>query len=106
MKGVFSDRHVLFSLASIGVIILICAVGPFADEVNGNGMVEMTGIISDPASSQNGTVFSLTDLDGNGFRCFYGAEMPSTPALCRLIGSFSPDGNIFFVRSITVNGAW
>jgi hypothetical protein len=32
--------------------------------------------------------------------------MPVMPALCTIIGSFSDDGNIFFVDRIITNGAW
>ncbi|MDR0791608.1 MAG: hypothetical protein LBE47_03605 [Methanomassiliicoccaceae archaeon] len=102
-----NDRYVLFSLASVAVIILICTIGSFnADTVNGNGMTEMEGMISSPSQSQNGTVFILTDLDGKEYRCFYGSVMPQTPALCRLIGSFSADGNMFFVDRIVISGTW
>jgi len=107
MDNILNDKYVLFSLASICVIVMVCAMVPFnAEGVDGNGMTEMTGMISNPAPSQNGVVFEITDLNGNVFRCFYGSEMPEMPALCRVIGNFSSDGNIFFVRSITVHGVW
>jgi hypothetical protein len=105
MNTNIGDKYILFSLASIAVIILICTVGSFNTEtVNGNGMTEMEGIISSPSLSQNGTVFILTDLDGNEYRCFYRSAMPPTPALCKLVGSFSADGNMFFVDRIMING--
>ena len=101
------DRYVLFSLASVLVVVLVCAIGSFnTDAVNGNGITEMEGVISDPSPSANGTTFKLTDLEGNEYRCFYNSAMPAMPALCRLIGSFSSDGNMFFVSTIVTNGAW
>ena len=102
-----NDKYVLFSLASVCVIIFVCAVGPLnTGEVNGNGITELEGVISSPSQSQNGTVFKLTDLNGNEIRCFYGSSLPDMPVLCRLIGSFSSDGNIFFVDRITVDHRW
>jgi len=87
--------------------VLVCATASFSfDGAEGNGMTELEGIISDPSQSQNGTVFTLTDLEGNTYRCFYGSKMPGTPALCRAIGSFSSDGNIFFVDKMTVSSIW
>ena len=106
MDKIFNDRYVLFSLASICVIVLICSVSSFNTEgINGNGMTEITGVISDPSQSQNGTVFKVTDLEGKEFRCFYRSEVPSA-ALCRLIGSFSSDGGMFFVDRITESRTW
>ena len=107
MNDIFSDRYVLFSLAAISIVIFVCAVGFFnSDEVNGNGRTEITGVITETSLSSNGTVFKVTDLEGNEFRCFYTREMPELPALCRLIGSFSDDGNMFFVDRIIENERW
>ena len=107
MGNILKDRHILFSIASISIIIFVCAVGAFnTDGVNGNGITEITGVISEPVRSQNGTVFKTTDLDGNEFRCFYRLQMPATPVLCRLTGSFSSDGTMFFVDRITINDNW
>ena len=107
MNGILSDRHVLFSLASVAVLILVCAVGSSgADGANGNGITEIGGVISDPVPSQNGTVFRLTDYEGREIRCFSGSEIPAEPALCRLTGRYSPDGNIFFADTITFSGQW
>jgi len=103
MSGVLKDRYVLFSLASIAMIIFVCALGPLGSDGTDGNVNEITGVISDPVRSQNGTVFNVTDLEGNEFRCFYRAGMPETPALCRLSGSFSEDGSMFFVDRITVN---
>ncbi|MCL2890618.1 MAG: hypothetical protein FWF40_01850 [Methanomassiliicoccaceae archaeon] len=101
------DKHVLFSLASISIIILVCAVGAFStDGANGNGITEITGVISDPVPSQNGTVFKTTDLSGNEFRCFFRSQMPATPVLCKLTGSFSADGTMFFADRITISDNW
>ena len=101
------DRYVLFSLASIFMIVFVCAAGTFtADGVNGNGMAEITGVISDPAPSQNGTGFKVIDLEGNEFRCFCRSNVPEMPVLCKLIGSFSSDGNMFFVDRIVVSDVW
>ena len=103
MNGILNDRYVVFSLASVCMIILVCAVTAFnADGVNGNGMTEIEGMISDPVPSRNGTVFNVTDLNGNEVRCFYSSDMPETFSLCRLTGSFSSDGNMFFADRITV----
>ena len=97
----------MFSLASVLVIVIICAVGPFnSGPADGNGMTELEGVISDPSPSQNGTVFKITDLSGNEQRCFYRSPLPAEPALCRLIGSFSPDGSMFFVDRVIVSGQW
>ncbi|MCL1984812.1 MAG: hypothetical protein FWG58_05395 [Methanomassiliicoccaceae archaeon] len=107
MSGILNDRYVLFSLSAILIIIFVCAVGSFnTDEVNGNGKEEITGVITEMSLSSNGTVFRVTDLSGNEFRCFYAREMPALPALCRLIGSFSDDGNMFFVDRIIENDEW
>jgi len=107
MSGLIEDRYVLFSLASVCMIALVCAIGSFnTDTVNGNGITEMEGMISNPSQTQNGTVFTLTDLEGNEYRCFYGSKMPGTPALCKVIGSFSSDGNMFFADKIIVSSIW
>ena len=107
MERKAADKYVLFSLAATAIIILMCAVGSFSTNgANGNGMTEMDGIASDPYASQNGTVFRLTDLDGNEYRCFYRSALPEMPVLCTVTGSFSSDGNMFFVTVITVNGNW
>ena len=107
MYQIIRDRYVLFSLASVLIIVFVCAIGSFnADSVNGNGITEMEGVISDPFRSPNGTTFKLTDLDGNEQRCFYNSAMPEMPVLCRLVGSLSSDGNMFFVSNIIVSGAW
>ena len=104
---IIKDRYILFSAAAISVLVLMCAVGSFnTGGTEGNGITEITGVISDPAATQNGTVFKLTDLNGTVFRCFFGAEMPETPSLCRLTGSFSADGNMFFVDAIAPGGTW
>ena len=107
MDGILRDKYVLFSLASVCMIVFVCAMGSFNTEgVNGNGMTELEGVISSPSQSQNGTVFKMTDLSGKEIRCFYGSDIPEMPVLCRLIGSFSSDGNIFFVDKITVDSRW
>ena len=107
MNGIFGDKYVLFSLAAISIVIFACTVGSFStDGVNGNGKREITGVITERSLSSNGTVFTVTDLEGNEFRCFYAKEMPELPALCRLIGSFSADGNMFFVDRMIENERW
>jgi hypothetical protein len=107
MDSAIKDKHILFSIASVCVVILVCTVGSFNTEaIGGNGMTELEGIISDPSPSQNGTVFTLTDLDGNAYKCFYRSKVPETPTLCKVVGSFSADGNIFFVDRITFDGKW
>ena len=99
------DKYILFSAAAVLILVLICAVGSFnTGATGGNGMTEITGIASDPAASQNGTVFKITDVNGSEVRCFYGSSMPELPALCTLRGSFSADGNIFFVDTIAARG--
>jgi hypothetical protein len=93
-----NDRYVLLSVAAVSILILICAVGSFNTEgTDGNGFSEITGMISDPAGTPNGTVFRITDLEGNEIKCFSSLPVPETPALCRIIGNYSSDGNIFFV---------
>ena len=105
MNGILSDRYIVFSLASVCMMIFACTVTAFnADGVNGNGMTEIEGIISDPVPSRNGTVFNITDPEGKEIRCFYGSDMPEALSLCRLVGSFSSDGNIFFVDTMTAIG--
>ncbi|MCL2607350.1 MAG: hypothetical protein FWD92_02170 [Methanomassiliicoccaceae archaeon] len=107
MNDILKDKYVLFSVASVLIIVFVSMVGSFnIDGVSGNGMTEIIGVIDNPAPSQNGTVFNVTDLEGNEFRCFYRSHVPSSPSLCRLIGSFSADGNIFFVDRIIINSAW
>ncbi|MDR0335417.1 MAG: hypothetical protein LBH69_06025 [Methanomassiliicoccaceae archaeon] len=101
------DKYILFSAAAVLMLIVICAVGSFNTEgTDGNGITEITGVISDPNETKNGTTFRITDLNGNEFRCFSGAGIPGTPSLCRLTGSFSPDGNMFFVDAIAPGGVW
>jgi hypothetical protein len=107
MAEFIRDRYVIFSIASICAVVLVCAVGAFNHEgIEGNGINELEGVISEPSATQNGTVFKLTDLGGNEYRCFYSSKMPAMPALCRLIGSFSSDGNMFFVDRIITDGKW
>jgi len=98
MIDIIKDKYVLFALTSVIVLMLICSVS--TDTVNGNGMTEIEGVISDPAPSQNGTVFKITDISGKEFRCFYRSDIPAASSFCRLIGSFSDDGNMFFVDAI------
>ncbi|MCL2143272.1 MAG: hypothetical protein FWH44_03330 [Methanomassiliicoccaceae archaeon] len=101
------DKYILMASAAVLIIVFTCTVGSFStNEVNGNGITEITGVISSPSASQNGTVFKITDLGGNEIRCFYGAGMPEMPILCKLTGSFSSDGNMFFVDKIVVDGKW
>lgn len=107
MSGIIRDRYVLFSLASVCVLVMMCTVGSFnTDGATGNGVTEATGVISDPSPSQNGTVFMLTDLGGNEVRCFFRSALPDMPVLCRLIGSMSADGKMFFVDRVIVIGEW
>ena len=99
------DKYILLSAAAVCILILMCTVGSFNTEgTDGNGMTEISGIISDPAPSQNGTVFKITDPDGNETRCFYSSAMPETYSFCKLVGKFSQDGNIFFVDTIVPGG--
>jgi hypothetical protein len=92
------DRYILFSLAAISMIILICAVGSFNSEgTTGNGYMEITGMISDTAETQNGTLFKMIDTDGNEIKCFSSSPVPDSSAIYRAIGNYSADGNIFFV---------
>ena len=101
------DRYILFSAAAVAILLLVCTVGSFNTEgTDGNGIVEITGVISDKTASQNGTVFKVTDLNGNEIKCFSSSPVPEAPALCRLAGSYSADGNIFFVDAIKQGGAW
>ncbi|MDR2865882.1 MAG: hypothetical protein LBV13_00530 [Methanomassiliicoccaceae archaeon] len=103
MNSIIKDRYVLFSLATVLTVAFVCTVSSFnAEGIDGNGLTELEGMISDPSASQNGTVFKLTDLNGNEQRCFYGAGMPSAPSLCKLTGSFSSDGTMFFADRIVV----
>jgi len=107
MEHAIKDRYILLSVAAVAVLILICSVGSFtADGTEGNGITEITGMISEPSPSQNGTVFKVTDLNGNEFRCFFRSGIPEAPSLCRLIGSSSSDGNMFFVDRIIVIEKW
>ena len=107
MNSILKDRYILFSLAALGILLFVCTVGSFSTyEVNGNGRTEITGVVTETSLSSNGTVFRVTDLSGNEFRCFYRHEMPEMPALCRLIGSFSEDGNMFFVDRIVTSDRW
>jgi hypothetical protein len=102
MTGSIRDKYILFSAAAVSVLVLMCAVGSFnTGAAEGNGLTEITGMISDPVPSQNGTVFKVTDLGGNEFRCFYRSALPEAQTLCKLIGSFSADGNMFFVSAIS-----
>jgi len=104
---IIKDKYILFSAAAVLILVMICTVGSFNTEgTEGNGITEITGVISDPAATQNGTVFRITDLNGSEFRCFSRTEIPDTPSLCRLTGSFSADGNMFFVDVISQDGTW
>jgi hypothetical protein len=98
MNDIIKDKYILFSLASVLILVTVCTVT--AGPVNGNGMTEIEGVISDPSPSQNGTTFKITDLSGKEFRCFYRSDIPSPSTFCKLIGSFSDDGNMFFVDTI------
>jgi len=107
MDRIAKDKYVLFSAAVAVVLILVCTVGSFnTAATEGNGITEITGVVSDPSPSPNGTVFKVTDLDGSEYKCFSSSKLPETPSLCILTGSFSADGNIFFVDKITVSGDW
>jgi len=97
-----NDGYILFSAAAVMIAVLICAVGSFNTEgTDGNGIVEITGVITEQAATQNGTVFKVTDLGGNEIKCFSSLPIPEASTLCRLVGTFSDDGNIFFVDTIT-----
>ena len=103
--NIIKDKYILASAAAVCILILVCTVGSFNTEgTDGNGMTEIAGIISDPSRSQNGTVFKITDPDGNETKCFYSSEMPEAHSFCKLVGKFSQDGNIFFVDAIRMGG--
>jgi hypothetical protein len=95
------DRYVLSSAAIVSLLLLICAIGSFGTG-GADGTAEITGVISDPSATQNGTVFTVTDLSGNEIRCFYRYAMPEMPVLCKLTGNFSPDGRMFFADRIVI----
>ena len=88
------DRYSLlcFSVS----LILLMTIFVNSEEPEDDSIV---GIVFDVKGTQNGYTFSLEDSEGNKIRCFTRIE-PIENNAYMIKGSFSDDGNIFFVNMI------
>ena len=75
-------------------IAIVCVTAPQTDTDN-----SVTGIVSDVRTTENGSTFTLTDTKGQTMRCFYRGAVEEGD-MCTISGSYSDDGNIFFVSGI------
>jgi len=89
------DRFFLLCFLT-SVVIMISSV--FMENGSEDGEV---GVIHDVSSSSSGYVFTFEDADGKSFRCFSKSE-PADDHVCMIGGSYSDDGSIFFVSTLTV----
>ena len=88
------DKYFLLCLA-ISFIIIVSYVS-FDDE-SSSGRV---GIVHDVSESSSGFTFYFEQDDGTTVHCFWKNE--PVEGLCSIKGSWSDDGTMFFVSSLTV----
>ena len=76
----------------------IMLVSVFAIPLGGDSNGSMVGFASDVQPSSNGFTFNFEDSDDNVFRCFSSSNIRE--GVCKIKGSFSSNGSMFFVESI------
>ena len=95
MSNLLKDKYFVTGLFLILLFSLVWI--SFNMEEKNDGDIE--GVVYDIRKTENGFVF-MTDLsDGNTQKCFFN-EKPESMMVYRMKGSFSEDGNIFFVKNM------
>ena len=92
---IFNDKYVMTSIAIILVIASLCVLSS-ATEASDD---DITGVITDVHKSSNGNVFYVMDSEGTTTKCFISSGV-SVGSVCTVNGSFSEDGEIFFVTKL------
>ena len=99
IMGIVNDRYVLAATALILLFSLIYMIGPGTEADENNG--QMYGVASDVKAGENGNTFTFTDQNGEPIRCFYRGTV-NEGDMCVITGSYSNDGNMFFVSKFSV----
>ena len=95
--GILNDRYVLAGLAVIMFIAVVCVTVPQSDDDG-----SLSGIVSDVKATENGNTFTFTDSKGREMRCFYRGTVEEGD-VCTITGTYSDDGNIFFISNMRMN---
>jgi len=94
---ILHDKIALTMLVIISMIAVICATGADVSK----DASDITGVVSDTGTTEKGSTFTMTDGSGIETRCFFRGNV-NDGDVCTVKGSFSDDGGIFFVSSLTV----
>ena len=95
-RGFVSSRK--YAIIGFSVVLVTMLFLSFSGDVEDDGY-DMTGIVHDVKKSDSGFVFYLDTVDET-FRCFDEA-CPVELGFYGVRGSFSDDGSIFFIESIS-----
>jgi len=96
--NMFHDKYALVAIAGILIVSIVCMTDVVPEP---SSDTEITGIVSDVKSTQNGFTFIITDSTGKPTKCFH-SEGAADGSICSVVGRFSDDGSILFVSRITV----
>jgi hypothetical protein len=83
-----------YLLIGLAILVVISIFSYFSDEENVE--YDYYGIVHDIKSTSNGYIFYLDTLE-NDIRC-YSSGIPNDLDMYAVKGSFSSDGNLFFVE--------
>lgn len=86
-----------YAAVGLAVVLVAMTVVIFSDG-SMQERPDYTGIVSGVREGDSGFTFELVTYDGS-FRCFH-SERPSELGYYGVTGSFSDDGNIFFVETL------
>ncbi len=80
----------------VSVVSMLLIIAYYSDEDNIE--YDYDGIVHSISQSKNGFTFTF-DTDDRSFRCYH-SESPVDLGHYRIKGTFSDDGNIFFIEFI------
>ena len=86
------NKYMLFAIVIISVILMITLFGDSEDETS------ITGYADNTHQTENGTTFTINDANGNAIRAFSRIDIDDSLHIFK--GSYSQDGDMFFVNEI------
>ena len=94
MIKILKDKYFLLC-AAIAFIVIISSLS--IEDNDSNGRI---GIVRDVSESSSGYTFYFDQTDGEIIHCY--SKTQPDERLCYLKGTWSDDGSMFFVSSLTI----
>ncbi len=93
---IVKDKYFIICVSTVLISVLIWSTFNAEDENE-----DLKGIIFDIRESENGFIFMLESSQGTHQKCFF-FEEPEELMAYSISGYLSEDGNIFFVKKMTL----